>query len=229
MPRNSERFITAFNRIDKAMDAELNNSRGIGFSKAVRILTKYNAVVRRYKDELLEFAELRNAIVHNRIDTGVVIAEPHDSIVEQIEQIEREITSPQLVIPSFEKKVHQFDMNDSLSSLLDAIQEKGYSKFPVYEGGNFIGLITESGITKWLAKNKDSSIRTSRIEELMSYQKENNHQFISRDTSIYQAVEIFKEKIGDGNRIDALLITNNGQKDSELMGIITAWDIMGIK
>ncbi|WP_096273563.1 CBS domain-containing protein [Paucisalibacillus globulus] len=229
MPKNSERFITAFNRIDKAMDTELNNSRGIGFSKSVRILTKYNAVVRRYKDELLEFAELRNAIVHNRIDTGVVIAEPHDSIVEQIEQIEREITSPQLVIPSFEKKVQRFDLKDSLSNLLDAIHEKGYSKFPVYNGNEFAGLITESGITKWLAKHKDTTIRETTIEEIMPYQKDNNHQIISKDTSIYQAVEIFKEKIGEGNRIDALLITGNGEKDDQLLGIITAWDIMGIK
>jgi predicted transcriptional regulator len=229
MPRNSDRFITAFNRIDKAMDAELSNSKGIGFSKAVRILTKYNAIVRRYKDDLLEFAELRNAIVHNRIDTGQVIAEPHDAIVEQIEQIESEITSPKLVMPKFEKQVHVFKSKDSLSSLLDAIHEKGYSKFPVYDGRDFIGLITESGITKWLAKNKESSIKETLIEEIMPYQKDNNHQFISQDTSVYQAVEVFKEKIGNGNRIDALLITATGQKDDKLIGIITAWDIMGIK
>ncbi|WP_026909207.1 CBS domain-containing protein [Paucisalibacillus globulus] len=229
MPRNSDRFITAFNRIDKAMDTELGNSRGIGFSKAVRILTKYNAIVRRYKDDLLEFAELRNAIVHNRLETGVVIAEPHDSIVEQIEQIEGEMTSPKLVIPHFEKRVHAFDIRDSLSSLLDAIQEKGYSKFPVYDRREFIGLITESGVTKWLAKNKETTIRDIILEEIMPYQKESNHQIISKDTSVYQAIEIFKEKIGEGKRVDALLITSNGLKDDELMGIITTWDIMGIE
>ncbi|WP_010093900.1 CBS domain-containing protein [Ornithinibacillus scapharcae] len=227
MAKNSDRFITAFNRIDKAIDMELENSRGIGFSKAVRILTKYNAVVRRYKDDLLEFAELRNAIVHNRLDTVQVIAEPHDSIVEQIEKIEDEITKPKLVIPQFEKKVHSFQLTDSLSDLLNAIDKQGYSKFPIYLGKEFKGLVTESGITKWLAKNKDASIITTSIEEIMPYQKEDNYQFVSRDTTVYHAIEAFKDRIGNGSRMDALLITNGGQLNEELLGIITVFDVMG--
>ncbi|WP_047982822.1 CBS domain-containing protein [Ornithinibacillus californiensis] len=229
MTRNSDRFITAFNRIDKAMDNEIGNSKGIGFSKAVRILTKYNPVVRRYKDDLLEFAELRNAIVHNRMDTDQVIAEPHDSVVEQIEQIESEITKPKQVIPQFEKRVLSFDLKDSLSRLLDAIHGKGYSKFPVYDGADFKGLITESGITKWLAKNKDAIIAEVTIEQIMPYQKENNYEFIAKNASVYEAVEVFKENIGKGNRIDALLITADGERTNKLNGIITTWDIMGIQ
>ncbi|GGA85259.1 CBS domain-containing protein [Ornithinibacillus halotolerans] len=231
MARNSERFITAFNRIDKAMDAELENSKGFGFAKSVRILTKYNAIVRKYKDDLLEFAELRNAIVHNRMDTELVIAEPHDSIVEKIEQIEVEMTKPKFVTPQFEKKVKTFDMKDTFTQLLDAIQEKGFSKFPVYNGREFKGLMTENGITKWLAKNKNKNkhVEDVLIEEILTYQKENNYQFISADTSVYEAVEVFKEQIGKGNRIDALLISKNGQIDETLIGIITAWDIMGIE
>lgn len=229
MERNSDRFITAFNRIDKALDSELESNKGIGFSKAVRILTKYNPVIRRYKDDLLEFAELRNAIVHNRIDTVQVIAEPHDSIVEQIERIEQEITKPKLVIPQFEKQVHSFEINDSLSSLLDAVEEKGYSKFPVYDGENFKGLVTENGITKWLSENKEASTKEILLHEILPYQKENNHEFINKTASIYEAVELFKENIGKGNRLDALLITNNGEKNEKLLGIITAWDIMGVQ
>ncbi|MFS0671802.1 CBS domain-containing protein [Ornithinibacillus sp. 179-J 7C1 HS] len=229
MERNSDRFITAFNRIDKALDSELESNKGIGFSKAVRILTKYNPVIRRYKDDLLEFAELRNAIVHNRIDIVQVIAEPHDSIVEQIERIEQEITKPKLVIPQFEKQVHSFEINDSLSSLLDAVEEKGYSKFPVYDGENFKGLVTENGITKWLSENKEASTKEILLHEILPYQKENNHEFINKTASIYEAVELFKENIGKGNRLDALLITNNGEKNEKLLGIITAWDIMGVQ
>lgn len=228
MEKNSDRFITAFNRIDKAIDMELENSRGIGFSKAVRILTKYNAIVRRYKDDLLEFAELRNAIVHNRLDTVQVIAEPHDSIVEQIEQIENEITKPKLVIPQFEKQVHSFQIKDSLTNLLNTIDKRGFSKFPIYNEKEFRGLVTESGITKWLAKNKDASIMNTSIEEIMSYQKDDNYQFIAKDTTVYHAIEEFKDRVGNGSRMDALLITNSGHVNEELLGIITAFDVMGI-
>ncbi|GIO25575.1 CBS domain-containing protein [Ornithinibacillus bavariensis] len=229
MAENSERFITAFNRIDKAMDGELQSSKGIGFSKAVRILTRYNAIVRRYKDDLLEFAELRNAIVHNRLDTFQVIAEPHDSVVESIEKIEKEFTQPRLVIPIFERRVHIFQSNKALSELLHVIREKGYSKFPIYDAQEFKGLVTGSGITKWLSMNKETSIRDVLIEEILPYEKETNHQFIDKDTSVYTAVELFKDEISKGNRMDALLITDNGEADGKLLGMITAWDIMSIE
>ncbi|MEN2466103.1 CBS domain-containing protein [Ornithinibacillus sp. FSL M8-0202] len=229
MPRNSDRFITSFNRIDKALDSELDSHKGIGFSKAVRMLTKYNAVIRRYKDDLLEFAELRNAIVHNRVDAVQVIAEPHDSIVEQIERIEAEITKPKLVIPQFKKEVHTFDKEDSLSSLLQAVKEKGYSKFPIYDGANFIGLVTENGITKWLAENNETPITEVAIEQIMPYQKDNNHEFIAKHATIYEAIELFKDNMEKGNRVDALLITENGERSEKLIGIITAWDMMGVQ
>lgn len=228
MEKNSDRFITAFNRIDKAIDMELENSKGIGFSKAVRILTKYNAIVRRYKDDLLEFAELRNAIVHNRLDTVQVIAEPHDSIVEQIEKIEKEITKPKLVIPQFEKQVHSFQLKDFLSDLLNAIEEQGYSKFPIFHEKEFKGLVTENGITKWLAKNKNASIIDTSIEEIMPYQKVDNYQFIPKEATVYHAIEEFRDRIGHGSRMDALLITESGKPHEELLGIITAFDVMGI-
>ncbi|MEN2767837.1 CBS domain-containing protein [Ornithinibacillus xuwenensis] len=229
MPTNSERFITAFNRIDKALDSELDNSKGFGFSKSVRILAKYNATVRRYKEDLLEYAELRNAIVHNRMDTLQVIAEPHDSIVEEIEKIEREFTQPKLVTPLFAREVQAFQLKDPLSNLLDAIHEKGYSKFPVYDHDHFKGLVTESGITQWLAKHMEAEIHEVILEEILPYQKDTNHQFIQKATTVYEAVEIFKDEIEKGNRIDALLITENGIDRETLLGIITAWDIMSIE
>ncbi|WP_047979801.1 CBS domain-containing protein [Ornithinibacillus contaminans] len=229
MLKNSERFITAFNRIDKALDSELNQSRGIGFSKAVRILAKYNAVVNRYKEDLLEYAELRNAIVHNRMDTIHVIAEPHDSVVAHMEKIEQAITEPKRVIPMFSKEVYSFASKDTLSDLLDVIYREGYSKFPVYNHDVFIGLVTESGITKWLAEHKQTSISEVTIEEIIPYQKESNYQFVAKTTTVYQVVDLFKEHISKGNRLDALLISETGEKQEPLLGIITAWDIMGIE
>ncbi|WP_405103429.1 hypothetical protein [Oceanobacillus sp. FSL H7-0719] len=90
MYRNSERFLTAFNRIEKRMRSIINSGRNIGFSKMVRMLKNADAVVGQYSDDLLEYAELRNAIVHNKVNITFSIAEPHDSVVEQIEWIEKE-------------------------------------------------------------------------------------------------------------------------------------------
>ncbi|WP_253291319.1 hypothetical protein [Virgibacillus proomii] len=78
MYKNSDRFLTSFNRIEKMLRDLLINKKDASFSKAVKILKNSNALIKEYSDDLLEFAELRNAIVHNKIDMTYAIAEPHD-------------------------------------------------------------------------------------------------------------------------------------------------------
>ncbi|SES66577.1 CBS domain-containing protein [Oceanobacillus limi] len=229
MQKNSEKFLAAFNRIEKALKQEMKNGKGIGFSKSVKILSKYNSIISKYSDDLLQYAELRNAIVHDKIDTMHAIAEPHDSVVEKIEGIEKEITQPKLVVPMFERKVVTFQVEDSLSKVLSAIHNRGFSKFPVYQGKEFKGLFTESAITKWLADNHFASGSETLIKEILPYQKNENFKFISKTATVYEAIGIFREQIGKGNRIDALLITENGKNAEELLGIITSWDMMGIQ
>jgi CBS domain-containing protein len=228
MYKNSEKFLTAFTKIEKQLKSRLNNRRDIGFSRAVKLLKNSNALVRRYSDDLLLFAELRNAIVHNKIDMAYAIAEPHDSIVQRIERIEKELTHPVLVGSTFSKKVYTFQKNDSLADMLMIIREKDLSKFPIYEHGVFKGLLTQKGIAKWLANNNGDHRLASEttIGEVLPFEDEENYQFIAGKASVYRAMELFKEQIGKGKRLEALLITKTGKSQEELVGIVTAWDIL---
>jgi hypothetical protein len=54
------------------------------------------------------YANLRNAIMHNRTDVEYAIAEPHDDIVEMIEYIDCELATPITVEQMFRRKVHTF-------------------------------------------------------------------------------------------------------------------------
>lgn len=228
MYKNSEKFLTAFTKIEKQLKSRLNNRRDIGFSRSVKMLQHSNAIIRRYRDDLLSFAELRNAIVHNKIDMAYAIAEPHDSIVERIERIEKELTHPTLVGSVFSKKVFTFQESDPLEDMLMMFREKDLSKFPIYEKDMFKGLLTQKGIAKWLAMNEDDPqlFKQTLIKEVLPFEGEVNYKFIASKASIYRAVELFREQVGKGKRLEALLITKTGMPKEKLMGIITAWDIL---
>lgn len=229
--KNSDRFLTSFTRIEKELKDRIRNKRDLGFSRCVKILSKSDAVLKRYRDDLLEFAELRNAIVHNRIDADYTIAEPHLSVVEKIETIELEIMQPKRVYPRFSKKVITFQETDSLANVLQIIDEKEISRFPIYKDGKFKGLITERGITQWLAKNMRKNfpdgIETS-LRDVPACQKNNTCRFIDKYTTVYEALEIFKNEIEKGSRIYMLLITENGNEGEQLLGIITPRDIIDL-
>ncbi|WP_272030994.1 CBS domain-containing protein [Oceanobacillus kimchii] len=229
MYKNSERFITAFNRIDKALKSQLNKKE-MGFSRAVRVLSDSNATIKRYYEDLLEFAELRNAIIHNRINVSYAIAEPHDTIVERIEKIEEDFTSPKQVKNAFIKQVVTFQLNDSMQKLLQVVRDRGLTKLPIYENQDFKGLITHKGIARWIANsmNDGQLITDATAKDILEYEKSDNHLFISEEMSVYEAADVFTEQVEKGNRLAALLITKTGKEDEKLVGIITNWDIMEI-
>lgn len=75
--RNSDRFLTAFNRIDHAMKDIVGAKDFIAFYRLIDQAKKKSPLVRKYEDDLRSYADLRNAIVHNRTSMDYVIAEPH--------------------------------------------------------------------------------------------------------------------------------------------------------
>src|SRR5690606_6060906 len=92
--KNSERFIVAYNRIEKVLSEKADGDEYTPFYRLIDKVKVTNSVVRKYEDDLRELGDLRNAIVHNRTDIDYVIAEPHDEIVERIELIEEKLSNP---------------------------------------------------------------------------------------------------------------------------------------
>lgn len=232
MLKNSERFIIAFNKIEAFFDKEINEKKHLSFYRSVQLLKRSNAIVGRYQDDLIEYAELRNAIIHERTKTHYAIAEPHDGVVESIEKIVKELTAPELVVPTFTKKMCQINGQDKLSAVLQVIGETDFSQFPVYHNNKFIGLLTDKGITHWLAKHvkeKPSQLFDTAVSDIIKDDdRAHNYTFINQSMSIYQAEQFFLEQIKETKRLDALLITKSGKPEETLLGMITTKDLIEI-
>jgi len=233
--RNSDRFLTAFNRIDHTMRDIVGTKDFMAFYRLVDQAKRKSPLVRKYEDDLRSYADLRNAIVHNRTSTEYVIAEPHTDVVERIEQIDQVLAKPKLVGQLFCKPVLTFETKDSLQQVLKAIDKQKYTQFPVYdERKQFQGLLTTVGITNWLATTMtgdkpDLPKDYPTLKDILHHEKNTeNYRFISRSMTIYEAEEIFKTGVERGRRFEALLITEHGQADQKLIGIVTPIDIMKV-
>ncbi|GGM19173.1 hypothetical protein GCM10011351_01280 [Paraliobacillus quinghaiensis] len=230
--KNSERFIIAFNKIEKFFEKEINEKKYIPFYRSVQLLKHTNATIDRYQDDLVEYSELRNAIIHERTEAHYAIAEPHDEVVERIEKIEQELTAPKLVIPTFQKELRTMQAEDTVKDVLKVIRETDFSQFPVYRSKQFVGLVTDKGITHWLARNTNGDIDQLLLTPVMNLIEENksvrNYEFISKEMTIYQAERIFLEQLKKYKRLDALLITEEGKEHQALLGMISTNDLIKI-
>lgn len=86
MATNGDRFEAAYNRIDALLRKKVGQRSGF-FSSIVIEAAKKDAAVRAYKDDLLEYGDLRNAIVHDRGKAPVLLADPREEVVTRIEEI----------------------------------------------------------------------------------------------------------------------------------------------
>lgn len=189
-------------------------------------------IIRKFEQDLREYGDLRNAIVHHRTEFNYAIAEPHDDVVRLMEYIEQELSRPHTVGDLFTRKVFTLRASDKLATGLKVIREKRFNQIPIYEGGHFIGLVTAMGITYWLAdKSTEENISREMPTLLDIYHHEKRkktYRFVPMGLSVYGAEEYFKKAVESGNRLEALLITENGQPHEKLLGIVTPLDLMQI-
>lgn len=70
------------------------------------------------------------------------------------------------------------------------------------------------------------SIMETSIQEVCAYaEDEDNYLLISRHTSIFDLINMFREYECKGKRLEAVLITESGKDSEQLLGIVTIWDL----
>lgn len=233
----ADQFLDAFNEIETWLQGTLQEDKTTGFAQLVRQqASRTSGPVRTHKDDLLEFADLRNAIVHSERAGGEVIADPRSEVVEKISHIRDAIIDPPSVIPGFGGDVTTVREDDSLSRVVRKMQERNYSQVPVEENGQIRGLLTANTIARWAGANVEQDASgeilltdETTISSVQSHvEREENYKFLDREATLFDAAEAFQVEPDDYGPIDAALITENGRPDESLLGIITMADLPAI-
>ena len=221
-----DRFQAAYNEIDAYMRKSTGGNRDAGFASVLREFEKKNNLGPD-GDFLRSAAELRNALIHNRTLPFLEMAIPTEAVVERIERVRESILRPQKIYPMFQTQVAFVTPEQSLADVMRLVVDMKFSQFPVMEGGRFMGLLTENGITRWLARKVVSALSLvdfddAKVRDLVNEEEERaNVLHVSRDTTLAEAREMFR-----GNRfLEAVLITQNGRKTERLLGLMSRWDL----
>ncbi|MBD2097727.1 CBS domain-containing protein [Trichocoleus sp. FACHB-591] len=226
--KNSDRFLRAFSSIERFLRLKVNSDSYHTFYQLVDKTSTSSAVIKSFKNDLKEYADLRNAIVHERSDEHT-IAEPNDRAVEDIEKIASAITNPPRVIPKFQTSVTSLKQKASIGDAVRLMLEHSFSQIPIFDNDVFSELLTANTITRWLGVSvlEDIfSLKETQIEKVLEFTEyRENHKFIGRNTTIFEVLEDFQLFGERGRKLDALLITDSGKQTEKIIGIITVSDL----
>jgi predicted transcriptional regulator len=226
-----ERFESAYNAIDRHLRKVLNQANNARFTQLIGEYSRRGKLGNADHNDLRTFADLRNVLVHEKVKPRTYLAMPAPFVVEKIESIRDRILHPELLIPKFQKTVESIKIDDALARVLALIAERDYSQFPVYDGEHFKGLLTENGITRWLAHHVSKVLSLVDLEDVSTKhvlgeeEKRRNVEFVSRSLTMYELMALFAET----ELLEAALITQNGKPSEKLMGIVTRWDVVQLK
>jgi CBS domain-containing protein len=228
----SERFEIAFNKIHKSLIDKIGDTTEDRFKNLVEMGMQKHSLVRSFYNELIQFAKLRNAIVHEKVDHDYYIAEPHLEIVQRIEKIAGYFQRPETALSIATKEVHHFLESDRLADVLSCIRKTSYSRFPIYNGkGEYRWLLTATYILNWLTNrlsNQVIDLSNAKISDLASKKEKELVAFISKTSSIFKAEEIFETFHKKGEKLEAIIITLNGSENEKPLGIVTSYDLIEI-
>jgi predicted transcriptional regulator len=225
---NGERFLSAFRSIEALLRERTQADRSATFSALVLRAKAKDPAVRNFAEDLLEFAELRNAIVHRRDDR--LLAEPNDEAVLALEAILATLRNPPRVLNALGmRRIVTCSLASTVREAATLMKEGDFSQLPVVEKGEkAIGLLTAETVARWVASElsrNDGILEDATVEVAMSHSEDpDNHAFMARTATVFDAISLFHAYSDRGKTLDAILVTQDGAA-TKLLNILTIYDV----
>ena len=225
---NATEFIDSYNKIDAQLREMYGFKPAQSFTDVVRRSAEKNTVVRKYENELADYARLRNAIVHQSTD-GRIIAVPCDDVVKNIRLIERLLCSPPTVGETLQdKRIVSIEAELSLRQAVMLMARTGYSNIPVYSGKRMIGIVNNRRVLRelgdilaqgrsadaWLSETPVADILAE--SDLFVYYK-----YLGKKDSLQEIVDAFEEN----RKLLAVCVSENGRAGERIVNFVTSADL----
>lgn len=236
----TERFLALFNQLEHAMKMRLGHppERRKSHHELLTEMCSSDSVFRAHKTDLFAFKDLRNAIVHNaNADVWNPIASPHPEALELYESLVRRVVDPPAVesvaIPK--DRIFHVGMSSPLIATLETMEKNSYGLAPVVESGRVIGALTEVSIVRAAIKSGSLHISASHsIESLADHvifdrAGARDVAFCKAQANVASVQEAFDYHFRENKRLLAVLVTDTGAANGQLLGLVTAHDLIALQ
>ena len=213
------------------------NTEGSSIDILIRELAKKNSVLKRYKDELENIKTIRNINTHQRNEEYGYVVCPNPEMNIRLRNIIDEINNPPTIYNSNmcikRSDIYCKTLQDNVESTIKDMLEKVYTHIPIIENNVLIGVFSENTLLDIVNKNQGIIVdETTKFKEIEEFLKIENHTseefiFISKNKNIYDIEEIFKNYFSRKKRIGCVYITDHGKQSESILGMLTAWDVLG--
>lgn len=202
----------------------------LGFVDLLHRHARRHKLLARHLDRLLALHGLRNAMVHTVGRRDRFVAEPMPHVVVELRRIADLLEAPPNLPADVFHPVHVFSLQDALRSVLRFMHQKGFSQVPVEDmQGQLVDVLTLQTVTRWLAAAMDADsvdLDAVPLAEVLPHQEHDFHYtFASSNSNCEEIFDLFVNAQSQGIALDVVMLTNNGQRQREIDGMVTVTDL----
>ena len=223
---NAVDFISAYNTIDSRLRAIYRGKGNLQFSDLVRRCAEFNNTVRKYEDDLLLCARLRNVIVHES-KKDRIIAEPCDDLTRLICHVAELLSMPPRLSVLREKNVTGIDAEATLAAAFVRIAQTNYSNLPVYRKDRMIGILNNRRVVRVVGQalergeDVDVFLQTPCSQILQAEDMNRFYRVLGRSDTVQEAIDAFE----DNRKLLAVVVTESGDAGDRIVNLLTSADI----
>lgn len=223
-----ERFLHLFTAIEAELQTRLRLPATTPFNRLLRDYRQRNPYWQDDADDLGHYAQIRNFLTHERTpEFGYPVAVTRRS-VECLSSILGRLRAPRTIGERFRRDVVVVASDQTLVDVLALAYRNAFSQFPVVDGGQFKGVISETEMIRWLGRhvtNGRTHIELPGVTVLQVMQEREPDRpmvfdFQRLDDPEENVMGLFQRRAA----LEVVLLTASGGRDTPIEGIVTQWD-----
>lgn len=228
---NSEKFEKLFKSFEEETRKKINNE-DLTLSDCINTLKgkRYNPYYRDY--DFIEFCrKIRNIKFHSNDDVYFYLT---DETIYKLETILDEVKHPFTVENKSIKNIYYATLSSNVKEVMKQMNEKCYTHIPIYDDNckNLVGIFSEYSLYDFVLKNEfivvTDETKFSEIENCIKVDNSKERVFFEARNSLYDdVVNKFIKEYKEKNKLDCIMVTQNGKIGEKVIGILTIWDIIG--
>lgn len=185
--------------------------------------------------ELSYCREVRNLLQHKPKVRGSFLVEPSQEMLEllreTVERIKNPVRCRDICVPF--GKMYWKTREDFVIPSIQKLRTAGYTHIPILENRRVVGVFTVNGLFSHLLEcGIDALTGTTKFADMGQALSLDSHPseiyvFEEMSATLDQVEEHFRAAEKKGRRLGMVFLTEHGKPTEKVLGILTAWDVVG--
>ena len=180
------------------------------------------------------YREIRNLLAHEHgIRKGMTVTgKLYQLFVEDVNKVIHPQKAIDIAVPI--SKIYRVTRHQTMNTVIQTMLDKNYTCTPIVDERDIIeGIFSAHSLMLYFNTHQQeiledtSTIKVKDFEQFCSLYNNPDvvYKFVSRNTTVNDIKDLFKENFNHTKRLEVIFITNTGKPTEKVLALLTPWDL----